>query len=107
MAMINCSKCKEEVSDKAYKCPKCGQQLRMSILLKVILCTVATIVAGLTLVAYTVPSVTLPETKPEVSSTPGAQIPPSVLVPSVQTPSVQIPRSPNHQNKDGTTAFAL
>lgn len=27
MAMINCPECKEEVSDSALKCPKCGYQI--------------------------------------------------------------------------------
>jgi len=28
MAMINCKECNAEVSDGAYKCPKCGVQLK-------------------------------------------------------------------------------
>jgi len=28
MALINCPECKNEVSEKALKCTKCGMQLR-------------------------------------------------------------------------------
>lgn len=28
MALISCKECSTEVSDKAYKCPSCGAQLR-------------------------------------------------------------------------------
>lgn len=28
MAMINCPECQAQVSDSAFKCPKCGVQLR-------------------------------------------------------------------------------